>query len=238
MPVRVVLVRPEHAVNVGAAARLARNTGVEGLDLVAPGDWRTIDCWRTAWGAHDVLEEARVHATLAAALKTCHLVVGLSRRDATGAAVDVRALAVEAAAVAAAGTVALVFGPETSGLTGDELALCGRTAFIPSDPAQPSFNLSHAVGIVAYEVYRARALVAPGARLASHAEKEEVLALMLGGMRRLGALGPARHAVYERLWRGLIQRMDLTPREVRMLAHLARRMGTGPQRTPAAPRLS
>jgi len=238
MPVRVVLVRPEHAVNVGAAARLARNTDVEGLDLVAPGDWRTIDCWRTAWGAHELLEEACVHATLAEALQACHLVVGLSRRDATGAAVDVRAVAAEAAAAAAAGTVALVFGPETSGLTSDELALCGRTAFIPSDPAQPSFNLSHAVGIVAYEVYRARASAAPGVRLANHAEKEEVLALMLGGMRRLGALAPARHPVYERLWRGLIQRMDLTPREARMLAHLARRMGAGRQSTSAAPRPS
>ena len=54
--VRVVLVRPESPANVGAAARAVRNTGLHGLDLVEPGDWRTVECWRTAWGAHEVLE--------------------------------------------------------------------------------------------------------------------------------------------------------------------------------------
>jgi tRNA/rRNA methyltransferase len=225
MPVRVVLVRPEHSMNVGAAARLARNTGLEGLDLVAPGDWRTIECWRTAWGAHELLEQARVHASLAQALAESCLAVGFSRRDATGSAVDVREVAAEVAAVEARGRVSLVFGPESSGLTSEELTLCGRTAFIPSHPAQPSFNLSHAVGIAAYEVLRSRdegASARPA--LATHSEKEATLALMWEGLRAMGALGDARRQVYERLWRGLIQRMDLTPREVRMLSHLARRM--------------
>jgi len=49
--VRIVLVRPESAANIGACARVSRNSGAEGLDLVAaPGDWRTVECWRTAWG--------------------------------------------------------------------------------------------------------------------------------------------------------------------------------------------
>jgi len=62
-----VLVRPEVPANVGAAARTIRNTGLEGLSLVAPGDWRTVECWRTAWGAHDVLEQAHVFDDLGAA---------------------------------------------------------------------------------------------------------------------------------------------------------------------------
>ena len=66
--VRLVLVRPETAANVGACARVARNTGCAGLDLVAPGDWRTVECWRSAWGAHELLEEARVFPDLEAAL--------------------------------------------------------------------------------------------------------------------------------------------------------------------------
>ena len=48
--VRVVLVRPETPQRRGAA-RVVRNTGLAGLDLVDPGDWRTVECWRTAWGA-------------------------------------------------------------------------------------------------------------------------------------------------------------------------------------------
>ena len=63
--VRVVLVRPDSAVNVGATARVVRNYGLRGLDLVSPGDWRTVACWRTAWGAQEVLEEARVFPSCA-----------------------------------------------------------------------------------------------------------------------------------------------------------------------------
>ena len=51
--VRIVLVRPETPANIGAVARSIGNTDLDGLDLVAPGDWRTLECWRTAWGAHD-----------------------------------------------------------------------------------------------------------------------------------------------------------------------------------------
>jgi tRNA (cytidine32/uridine32-2'-O)-methyltransferase len=67
--VRVVLVRPETPANVGACARVVRNTGAAGLDLVAPCDFRTVECWRTAWGAHEVLEQARVFDRLGSALE-------------------------------------------------------------------------------------------------------------------------------------------------------------------------
>ena len=83
--VRVVLVRPENAANVGACARLVRNTGAAGLDLVAPGDYRSVECWRTAWGAHEVLEQARVFGHLAQALAGVSLAIALTgRRTAAG----------------------------------------------------------------------------------------------------------------------------------------------------------
>ncbi len=90
--VRVVLVRPETSANVGACARVVRNTGASGLDLVKPSDFRTVECWRTAWGAHEVLEEARVFDQLAAALEGVSLAVAFTgRRRAEGPVVmDVR----------------------------------------------------------------------------------------------------------------------------------------------------
>jgi tRNA C32,U32 (ribose-2'-O)-methylase TrmJ len=69
--VRVVLVRPESPGNVGAVARVIKNTGLLGLDLVAPTDWHTVECWRKAWGAREVLEQARVFASLPEALADC-----------------------------------------------------------------------------------------------------------------------------------------------------------------------
>jgi tRNA/rRNA methyltransferase len=220
-----VLVRPEAPVNVGGAARVVRNAGLEGLDLVDPGDWRTVECWRTAWGAYEVLEQARVFPDLAAALSSAGYVVGFTGRGERGVPVkDVRDAAAEVAGLEPDETAALVFGPETSGLTQDELALCGRRAVIPSHPDQPSLNLSHAVMIAAYEVFRARPRMPPGPRRATGAEKEALLELLRGGLVAVQALPLDNPDSYFREWRALVQRADLTVRELRLLEHMARKM--------------
>lgn len=224
--VRVVLVRPETSANVGACARVVRNTGASGLDLVAPGDWRTVDCWRTAWGAHEVLEEARVFDDLNAALGGVSIAVALTGRRPSGPPVaDVREAATEIAGLGREETAALVFGPETTGLANDEIALCGRCATIPSHPAQPSFNLSHAVAIAAYEVLRASRRGEGDARArATHDQKEHLLELLRAGLLAIEALPRTNTDGYFADWRALVQRSDLTARELKLLEHAARKM--------------
>jgi TrmH family RNA methyltransferase len=223
--VRLVLVRPETPANIGAAARVVRNAGLEGLDLVSPGDWRTVECWRTAWGAQDVLEEARVLPDLPAALADAHLTAALSgRRDPGTPVLDVRDLALEVAALPPDAAAALVFGPEATGLSLDEIATCGRRVRIPSHAAQPSLNLSHAVAVTGYEVFRAGRRQPPGSRRAAHAEKEAMLALLRRGLEAIEALPGANTDAYFREWRALFLRADLTPKEVRLFEHMARKM--------------
>jgi tRNA/rRNA methyltransferase len=224
--VRVVLVRPESAANVGASARVIRNAGGRGLDLVAPGDWRTIECWRTAWGAQDVLESARVFPDLASALEGTALAVGLTGRRGPGPSpVDIRDAAQAISSLGREEKAALVFGPETSGLSNEELARCGRRARIPSHPDQPSFNLSHAVAIAIYEVQRGLTKDAgPRPRRATHDEKERLLALLWEGLLAVGALPRVNSEGYFRDWRTLVHRADVTPRELKLLEHMARKM--------------
>ena len=223
--VRVVLVRPDTPANVGATARVVRNTGLSGLDLVAPGDWRTVECWRTAWGAQDVLEEAREFPDLAPALAGASLVVALTGRRASGAPIlDVREAAAEIGSLGPEETACLVFGPETAGLTRDELALCGRLATIPTHADQPSLNLSHAVAVAACEMFRVESRRDTPPRRATHDEKERMLALLREGLLRIEALPGANTDGYFSEWRALFQRADLTPKEVRLLEHLARKM--------------
>jgi tRNA/rRNA methyltransferase len=224
--VRVVLVRPETSANVGACARVVRNAGLSGLDLVAPGDWRTVDCWRTAWGAHDVLEQARVFPDLQAALAAVGMAVALTGRSRPGApAADVREAASEVAGLGREDSAALVFGPETTGLTNDEIAACGRAATIPAHPGQPSYNLSHAVAIAAYEVFRASR---PAGRRpgpwATHGQKEALLATLRKGLLAIEALPRANTDGYFADWRALVQRADLTAKELKLLEHVARKM--------------
>ncbi len=224
--VRVVLVRPESPGNLGAVARAVKNTGLAGLDLVSPTDWRTVECWRTAWGAQEVLEQARVFGSLPEALADCQRAFAFTgRRDRGIPLLDVREAAAQAAALGPAEAARLVFGPETSGLTQDEMACCHRVT-IPSHPAQPSLNLSHAVMVAAYEVFRAERRPPPPSPTprASGGEKEALLGLLREGLLAIGALAPSGGESRLREWRAFVQRADLTTNELHLLEHLAYRM--------------
>lgn len=218
--------RPESPGNLGAVARVVKNTGLAGLDLVSPTDWRTVDCWRTAWGAREVLEQARVFGSLPEALADCQRAFAFTGRWDQGIPLlDVRQAAAEAAALGQAEEARLVFGPETSGLTQDEMAYCHRVT-IPSHPAQPSLNLSHAVMVAAYEVFRAerRPPAPPPPPRATGDEKEALLGLLREGLLAIGALAPSTGESRFREWRAFVQRADLTAPELRLLEHLAYRM--------------
>jgi tRNA/rRNA methyltransferase len=204
-----------------------RNTGLRELVLVDPGDYRTVECWRTAWGAHEILEAAAVAESLEAAVRGATYVAALSgRRQGPSPPIDVRDAAAEIAGLAPDESAALVFGPEATGLTYAEIATCGRRVLIPAHPDQPSLNLSHAVMIAGYEILRAETRVPAGPRRATHDEKLAMIALLREGLVSLGALPRQNTEGYFIDWQTLFSRADLTPREVGLLEHMARKMKT------------
>jgi len=227
--VHVVLVRPQNPANIGAVARVMRNTGLQSLRLVQPGDWRRTECWRSAWGAHDVLEQARESVDLQAALAGAAWGAAFSGQvESHHRTLDVRELATRAARLDAGQEACLVFGPESSGLTRGEIAVCGLRVRIPSHPAQPSLNLSHAVMVAGYEILRAceSGGVSSGPPCATHDDKERLLTLWRQALEDLRALPPQRAEAAFGEWRALLLRLDLTTRELRLLEHAAHRLLT------------
>jgi tRNA/rRNA methyltransferase len=213
--------------------------GLAALDLVDPGDWRTLDCWRTAWGAQELLEGAGVFQDLDAALAGAHYCAALSGKAAGhGNALDVREMAQEVAGLHEGETACLIFGPERNGLTEAELALCGRRVLIPSHPQQPSLNLSHSVMVAAYELFRAArpgAAGDPAAGRATHDQKGRMLTLLREGLSAIRALPARNHDSDFREWEAMLQRTNLTPKEVRLLEHMARKMiACAPEGAPPA----
>lgn len=151
--IRMVLCRPSHPGNIGAAARAMKTMGLADLRLVAPERFPAPEAQWMATHAIDVLESARVHSTLADAIGDCVAAFALSARprEWSPQVIDVRAAATRA--VALQGDVAFVFGNETAGLTNDEVFACQYLVHIPANPAFSSLNLAQAVQVVAYEIY-------------------------------------------------------------------------------------
>lgn len=224
--VRIVLVRPQNAGNVGAAARVVANMGLSGLDLVEPSDWRTVDAWRMAWRAEDVLENARELASLEEAVSDAVYVAGLAGRSGMRVEpVTPRAMAAELAALGPEARAAIVFGSESSGLTESELLLCQRRVRIPSHELQPSLNLAQAVMVAAYEVFVAASPEPPSPlERATAGEIHRAFALLKEAMVEIGFLTTENPEARFAEWREIFGRTSLTPREVRLLLALARRM--------------
>lgn len=154
--IRIVLVRPQHAGNIGGAARAMKNMGLSALTLVAPLAFPAPDATARAAGADDILQTAAVVGDLRAALQDCRLVMATSARVRTirwpAVAPDEAAARLWSAAQQA--PVAILFGGERSGLSNADMDYADMLVHIPVDPTFPSLNLAAAVQILCYEVRR------------------------------------------------------------------------------------
>jgi TrmH family RNA methyltransferase len=155
--VRIVLVRPRDARNVGSACRAMKCMGLRRLAIVTEGLLDPVQARTLAHYASDVLDEATMHTDLREAIGDAVLIAGTTRRRGRGRkyfAIFPDQLAQKIASIRS-GTVAVLFGNEETGLTDEELSLCNLAVTIPASAEFPSLNLSHAVQVVCYEIHRA-----------------------------------------------------------------------------------
>jgi len=150
---RIVLCRPQHPGNIGAAARAMKTMGLSDLRLVAPEKFPAPEAQWLATNAQDVLQNSKVHANLTDAIVDCVAAFALSARprEWSTQVLDVRAAAARAAELE--GDVAFVFGNEQAGLTNEEMLACQYLVHIPAHPEFRSLNLAQAVQVVAYELF-------------------------------------------------------------------------------------
>lgn len=154
MSIRIVLVGTTHPGNIGAVARAMKNMGLADLALVEPRYFPHDEATARASGAHDILENASVVDSLAAAIADCVYVAGASARTRAinWPGLDCRDAAARLLEESAAGKVAAVFGPEKTGLSNADLDLCDTLLNIPANPDFSSLNLAMAVQVLTYEI--------------------------------------------------------------------------------------
>lgn len=152
---RIILVEPAGALNVGSVARVMKNMGLQNLVLVNPQcDRNSSEARQMAMHGIDVLEKAIQVDSLPEALKGCHRAIATTSYSRTLSA------HLEPPRVALPWlleeniTSALIFGAEDRGLSNVELNYAQRFVGIPANPEYSSLNLAQAVAICAYEFYQ------------------------------------------------------------------------------------
>lgn len=220
---RVVLVRTQHPGNIGAAARAMKTMGAAELVLVAPERPPDAQSEAMAAGAVDLIAGLRTCATLEEAVQDCARVAGVSarRRGISATEHAARGWAEDWAGQAGDTTTALVFGPERTGLTNDELKLCQDVVQIPANPDYASLNLAQAVQVLCYECRVAALAQAPLTRSrhrpADHAVMEGFYEHLEGTLQEIGFLHPKRPRHLMRRLRRLFDRARPDATEVNIL---------------------
>lgn len=245
--IRIVLVKPHFAGNLGSVARVMRNFGLTDLVLVAPYTFPdNPEARRLATHGEGVLDAARIVPDLGDALADCALTLatsaltaGVVRRGMIGTPNELIPQLLDAAE---GGPVALVFGPEPHGLSNEEIGRCHGMIHIPVDPDYPALNLAQAVTVCCYTLRtiwsgRVTADRGPVAApvIAPHADQERMFEHLRDGLRAVGFLFGERQETLMHAMRQLIGRALPTQGEVRMLHGLARQLLWAAQHLPGEP---
>lgn len=221
--IRFVLCETVHPGNIGAAARALKTMGLRELHLVAPGRFPDPQAEWLASGAADVLRRARVHASLHEALAGSALTVACTARPREIAVpmLGAREAAARIIDVARSQPAALIFGNETFGLTGAEVARSQLLATIPTNPEYSSLNVAAAVQLFAYELRLAA--LGPGVRSgkarvrATHEELERFFEHLERAMVEHGFLNPEHPKKLMPRLRRLFNRAELEREEINIL---------------------
>ena len=229
-PTRFVLINTSHGGNVGAAARAIKVMGFGDLVLVQPrlADVLTQQDTRAmASGATEVVERARVVATLAEALDgvTWACATAMTPRDFGPAVFAPREHF--AGLARSAHRVAFVFGPERTGMANDDVYRCHACLSIPAHADYGSLNLAQAVQVIAYEWRQALGGydVLPrtaDATLADGVSVQGALDHWRAALEQIGFLDPAAPKKLMPRLHQLLNRAQLTQEEVHILRGIAR----------------
>ncbi|MEM8718451.1 MAG: RNA methyltransferase [Cyanobacteria bacterium P01_G01_bin.39] len=235
--IRIVLVEPAGALNVGSIARIMKNMGLTRLVLVNPRcDLHSDEARQMAVHAVDVLEKAQIVDNLPGALAGCQRAIATTVRSRS---VPIQ---LESPKVVLPWLLtpniesALLFGAEDRGLSNEELKYAQRFICIESNPEYPSLNLAQAVAVCVYDLYQSwlkgndSLTVAEVPAIASTKSNATIEAIegyyqdLEATLLEIGYLYPHTAPVKMEKFRRLYNKANLQPQEVAMLRGILRQI--------------
>jgi len=229
--ISVVLYKPKYAGNIGAVARAAKNMGIENIVVVGAANFDQEEMrQRSTHLAADVLEKIQYCDDLGEALGGFHYIAGTTARlgKGRGPFISPRTAAGQIINLSQKNKIALLFGPEDTGLANEQLRLCHSVVTIPTSRAFTSLNLSHAVMILCYEIFIASSgeinteEVMP--KLALSSELEGMYGQIKMLLADIGFLNPENPDYWMTHLRRFFTRAGILSREVKIVRGICRQL--------------
>ena len=151
-----ILVKPQLGENIGACARSMKNFGFSKLHIVSPKiNFPNHKAKATSVGAFDIINKAKVFNDTNEAISNFDIVISLSARKRD---INKRHISLEEFGNLIKkknnSNFGLMFGPEASGLSNQDLSFSNYILQIPTSLKFKSLNLSHSVTIICFEIFK------------------------------------------------------------------------------------
>lgn len=227
--IAIVLNEPHYPENIGAAIRAAKNMGISRFLVVNPADCDLTRILKMATHhSEDLVLNMEVHERLEDALKPFQFVVGTTAR--TGShrrfVKSPRQLALDLIPISEKNLVAVLFGPEASGLENEHLRYCDALVTIPT-AGFSSINLSQAVMIMVYEMFTAASEKKDDAftpRLATREELEAMYGHLRETLTKINFINPENPEYWMTSIRRFFSRMKLRGRDIQLIRGICRQI--------------
>ncbi len=218
----IVLCRPDESRNIGSVCRAMANNGIKTLRIVGRKEDYDEEKVRTlAIHAFGIWENADFFSSITEATKDCSCAAGTTRRR--GKKRKGKLLLPEEFTRTAdsitenTGKVAVVFGNERTGLVDEEVDECTMGVTIPSCDEFASLNLSHAVQIMCYHIFRSTKSAYTGFTPVTLERIDKTVGVMTDDLQKIGFFSKTGRKEMEEFWRSLLSRAVLSEGEARYL---------------------
>ena len=223
--IAIVLVQPENSGNMGAIARAMGNFGFEKLILIDPkAEHLNDEALHRSKHAKDILKSAVKKpksyfdkSSKDNIFNDYDYVIAFTSVLGTDYNLIRTPLSPEkfSKSIDLKKNYALVFGRDGSGLTNDEIKQCDFPVTIGTSKEYPALNLSHAVSIILYEIYKKHGTnsVCEHIRENDQPTKEVIIDKINAIINQLDFSTPEKSETQKVVWKRVISKANLTKRE-------------------------
>ena len=151
-----LLVNPQLPENIGFSARALKNFGFKRLDIINPKEkWPNKKAIATSVGAKDILKKTKIFPSIKDATKNYDIIYASSarKRDINKKHLSFKKF-IESIKKNKNKKIGILFGPEASGLSNEDISYSNYIFKIPVSKKFESLNLSHSLIIVCFELFK------------------------------------------------------------------------------------
>jgi len=147
----IVLVKPQLPENIGLVARAMDNCGLKDLIIINPREkWPNEIAINASANSKSIIQKSKIYNSIEEALLNFHFVIAMSARKRFLQKPYQNNFNKLFEQFPTNKKTAILFGPENSGLTNENLKLADLIFHINTSRSNPSLNLSHAVILISF----------------------------------------------------------------------------------------